>query len=682
MRLQRIENRAKSARHDRRCHAGCVAVLAALLVAGCGSSGGSAPPVVTPPPTNDVVTIYYLRADPSYSGWGLHLWGDAIDASNSTTWASPRMPDRIESGMAVFEVPVIDVNGRFNFIAHNGDLKSPVFDMQIVPSSFGDEAWLVQGTVASLNGDVGAPFSSLSAAQTALAGLGDASVALDLTAVTPSPADSGLPTDWADSAAFIEIYVRGYQDSDGDGVGDLQGLISRLGYLQALGVRGIWLMPVFESADKDHGYAVQDYRSIESDYGTMADFEALVAAAHARGIAIIVDYVMNHAASTSPLFLDATTGPTNDKYDWFVWQDSRPSGWNTFAGDPWRNNGNGWYYGIFSPLMPDFNLDNPVVVEFHKDNLRFWLNKGVDGFRFDAVGVFYENGAAAWNNQPENHVLLGEVQSLVESYGKRFMVCEAPDDPEAFAASSSCGRAFAFGTQWAVLDSVRNGAVTTGLAAFAGSAEPDRRPMFLSNHDSFAGNRIWNQLGGNAVQYKLAAATYAFGTRNPFMYYGEEVGMAGAAGLSGDPALRTPMSWTANTVTAGFTTGTPFRELSANVATHNVADQDGISSSLLEHYRALLRVRIDYPVTASGTLTLLSAAGEPVLLLRRVQGVDVAIVAINYSGVAQQVSADTGLAGTTFAAAFGSTGQSTSDAAGLLTVDVPAQSAVVFATVP
>ncbi len=137
----------------------------------------------------------------------------------------------------------------------------------------------------------------------------------------------------------------GYQDSDGDGIGDLQGLISRLEYLQSLGITGVWLMPVTESADNDHGYAVQDYRAIESNYGTMADFETLLDEAHARGIAIIVDYVMNHAASTNPWFLDASTEAANDKRDWFVWEDVKPQGWNTFAGDPWRNNGNGWYYG-------------------------------------------------------------------------------------------------------------------------------------------------------------------------------------------------------------------------------------------------------------------------------------------------------------------------------------------------
>lgn len=654
------------------------ALLVCAVLAACGGGGGGSPPVVQPPPPVDTVTIYYLRVDPSFDGWGLHLWGDAISAGTSTTWNSPRMPDRIENDMAVFEIPIVNQSAALNFIAHNGDLKSPIYDLGIVPQTFGDEAWIVQDSVPSFSGSLGAPYSSLSAAQAALADLGNASASLDLTPVTPAPTDSGLPADWADWSAFVEIYVRGYQDSDGDGVGDLQGLISRLDYLQDLGAKGIWLMPVFESADNDHGYAVSDYRAIESDYGTMADFEALLAAAHARDIAIIVDYVMNHSASTNPLFLDATTGPTNDKYDWFVWEDPKPLGWNTFAGDPWRNNGNGWYYGVFTALMPDFNLRNPEVVDYHKDSLRFWLNKGVDGFRFDAVGVLFENGSGGWNNQPENHVLLKEIQDLITNYGKRYMVCEAPDDPAAYAAATSCGRAFAFQGPGVIFNSVRNGNVDGGVISMFAHADADRLAWILSNHDSFAGDRPWNQLNGDVEQYKLAAATYLLASRNPFAYYGEEVGMANAPSLSGDHALRTPMSWTSDTVTAGFTTGTPFRDLSGNVTTNNVMDEEGVSGSLLEYYRELYQVRSDYPVIASGSATVMANAGGPVLAWRRQDSDESAVIAINYSNSAQLINVDSGIVFQPFDAVLGATGQVASDGTATLQLNVPARSAVVY----
>ena len=490
--------------------------------------------------------------------------------------------------------------------------------------------------------------------------------------------DSGLPADWADYANFLEIYVRGYQDSDGDGIGDLQGLISRLDYLQSIGVRGLWLMPITESADNDHGYAVEDYWAIESQYGTMADFEMLVAAAHARGIAVIIDYVVNHAASTNPLFLDASTTASNDKRDWFVWEDVEPMGWNTFSGDPWRNNGNGWYYGIFSALMPDFNLRNPDVVEFHKDNLRFWLNKGVDGFRFDAVGVMFENGPAAWENQPESHVLLLEIQNLVEGYSKRFMVCEAPSAQAEFASANSCGRAFAFSASGAILNSARGSTVDGGFVNQLNHADTDRMPLFLSNHDSFAGTRVWNQLGGNEEQYRLAAASYLLASRAPFAYYGEEVGMANGAGLSGDHALRTPMSWTSDPDNAGFSLAPPFRALSANSATHNVAIESGDPGSLLATYEMLWALRLAYPIIGTGSLDVQSAGGDPVLLLTRSSASEVAVVAINYANQQESVTAATGFPGAVFNAVLNASDAPQADGAGNLSLVVPARAAVVY----
>jgi alpha-amylase len=646
---------------------------------GCGGGHRSAAP---PPPPADIVTIRYLRVEPAYDGWGLHLWGSAIAASVATSWDAPRMPDRIDSGAAVFDVPIVNEAGELDFIAHTGDLKSPVYDLSIVPRTFGRDVWIVQDSVAALNGDIGVPFDNEADALAALAALGDASAALDLAPVVANRVDSGLPADWAEHANFIEVYVRGYQDSDGDGIGDLPGLVSRLDYLASLGVTGIWLMPVTESADNDHGYAVEDYRDIEDDYGTMADFETLLAEAHARGIAIIIDYVMNHSASTNPLFLDASTSPSNDKRDWYVWEDVKPQGWNTFAGDPWRNNGNGWYYGLFSQLMPDFNLRNPEVVAYHEDNLRFWLNEGVDGFRFDAVAHLFEDGPDAWEDAPENHPLLDEIRTLVESYGKRFVVCEAPGSPADYATDRSCGRAFAFQSTQAILSSARGGSVDAAFVDQLRLANTDRMPLFLANHDSFAGDRVWNQLGGNEAQYRLAAASYLLAARTPFVYYGEEVGMANAAGLAGDAALRTPMSWTADPANAGFSAVIPFRELSANSTTHNVELEDAAPDSLLTAYRSLYAVRNAYPVIGIGDLDVQSQAGDPVLLLTRSTAAECAVIAINYSDQAASATAATACAGATFDAVFGAASAVTADGGGAVTIPVPAGSAVVYHAVP
>ena len=207
-------------------------------------------------------------------------------------------------------------------------------------------------------------------------------------------------------------------------------------------------------------------------------------------------------------------------------------------------------------------------------------------------------------------------------------------------------------------------------------------PLILSNHDAFAGDRAWNQVGGDEEQYQLAAATYVLASRNPFTYYGEEVGMANASGYPDDRKLRTPMSWTSDIVTAGFTTGTPFRDLSDNVATHNVMDEEGVGDSLLEYYRALYQLRVTYPFIASGNMTLQSGAGEPVLVFTRAQAGSVAVVAINYSTTARQVAADTGLANTAFDAVLGATGQQSSDATAVLTIDVPPRSSLVYVNTP
>ena len=647
---------------------------------GCGGGGGkSSPP---PPPPAATVTINYLRVEPAYDGWGLHLWGNAIDAGVATTWNAPRSFDRVENGAAVFEIPIVSTAGNLNLVVHNGDLKSPIYDLTLVPQNFAAGAWVVQDTVASLNGNIGSLFDNEADALAALNALGSASAGLDLSTVVVNDIDSGLAADWSDYANFIEIYVRGYQDSDGDGIGDLQGLISRLDYLQSLGIKGVWLMPITESADNDHGYAVEDYRAVEEQYGTMTDFEQLLTEAHARGIAIIIDYVINHSASTNPLFLDASTSPANDKRDWYVWEDIQPQGWNTFAGDPWRNNGNGWYYGIFTALMPDFNLRNAEVVEFHKNNLRFWLNKGVDGFRFDAVGVLFENGPNQWEDAPENHTLLEELQSLVDDYSNRYMVCEAPASPAAYAAAASCGRAFAFQAPGAILNSARNNTVDANFVNQLNLARTDYMPLFLSNHDSFAGDRIWNQLNGNEEQYKLAAASYLMAARTPFTYYGEEVGMANGAGLSGDHALRTPMSWTSDPDNAGFSAVMPFRELSANSTTHNVEVENGDVTSLLTHYDELMTLRNDYPVIAAGALDVQSQGGDPVLLLLRNSAGECAVIAVNYSGQDQPISATSSCPNAMFDIVFGGMGNVSADASGVITDTVAARTAVVYHAAP
>ncbi len=503
-------------------------------------------------------------------------------------------------------------------------------------------------------------------------------VAADLTPVAAQDGGSALPAQWQ-GGAFMQVFVRSYQDSDGDGIGDLRGLIQRLDHLQDLGVKGLWLMPIGPSQDRDHGYAVTDYRAVEPRYGTLADFDELLRQAHARGIGVIIDYVLNHSAAQHPLFAHARASAASPVRDWYLWQQiTKPAGWNIYGSDPWRSNpAGGWYFAAFWDQMPDFNLRNPKVVDWHHDNLRFWLNRGVDGFRFDAVGHLVENGPGAWDNQPENLPLLRAARNTVlDSYTRRYLVCEGPGAPLSY--QEACGSAFAFGHHARVLQAARgDGAAIAAVAGHFRTA-PLTMATMLANHDSFAGQRIHDQLGGNLAQYRLAAATYLLMPGTPFIYYGEEIGMAGAASLSGDPKLRTPMSWSGDLRNAGFSSGIPYRALSANVTTMNVATQQADPNSLLSFYKAMLALRNGLAPVARGSWEAAAQEGQ-VLSFQRVLGSERVLVAINYGTSAAQARLSGLAALATLENRYPEGGSDlAADAGGALRIDLPAQSLRVF----
>jgi alpha-amylase len=439
---------------------------------------------------------------------------------------------------------------------------------------------------------------------------------------------SALPAQWQ-NGVLMEIYVRGYQDSNGDGIGDLRGLISRLDYLQELGVTGLWLMPIFESQDKDHGYAISNYRRIEPDYGSLQDFDELIAQAHARGIGIVLDYVMNHSAADHPLFTLSSAARTGKYRDWYIWQDSAPPGWKIYNQNPWYEMDSGAYFAGFWNQMPEFNLRNPEVIAWHLDNLRFWLNRGVDGFRFDAVGNLIENGPDAWESQPENHVLMQQVRQHIVAYDNRYLVCEAPGDPQGFAKPDSCASSFAFGQQANVVGAAAADESSIQDAAAYFETAPQGMANLGSNHDAFSGERLWDQLEGNSSQLKLAAATYLLMPGTPFVYYGEEVGMAGAAQLKGDPKLRTPMSWSDEPGGAGFSIVEPFRALSANAKTNNVESQKSDPSSLFNFYKDIIHLRKSRESLMTGRYASASSRGQCMSFQRKGRS-ETTLLAFNY----------------------------------------------------
>ncbi len=496
---------------------------------------------------------------------------------------------------------------------------------------------------------------------------------VDRSAVPVHDPGSSLADSWREGP-IAQIYVRGYFDSDGDGTGDLEGVTRKLDYLQALGVSGIWLMPIMASQDHDHGYAVTDYRSIEPAYGNFNSFDHLIAEAHARGIAVILDYVMNHSAAQNPLFQrsQANVPPLRD---WYVWAASHPSGWSIYGNDPWHLGPDGWYFAGFWDQMPDFNLRNAAVVEYHHDNLRFWLNRGVDGFRFDATANLIENGPQAWEDQPEDRALMHDVRGVLDGYARRWMVCEAPPDPFGFAAAAACGSAFGFGHQTDLISAARGDESAIAAVASYFPTAPPGIATLLANHDSFAGDRVWEQLGGDLTRYRLAAATYLLQPGVPFIYYGEEIGMARAADASGDPGLRAPMSWSADS-NAGFSPHAPFRTNATNYRTANVAVEDVDPGSLLNFYRAMIALRRAHPSLARGDYAGHARAG--LMWFSRHAPGETSLIAINYAAAADQAQFSGLPAGRAAVAAYPpGAAAPTTDASGALVLDVPPRSIAV-----
>ena len=478
---------------------------------------------------------------------------------------------------------------------------------------------------------------------------------LDTSAVPARPRDSGLDEHWH-HGAFIEIFVRAYQDSDGDGIGDLRGLISRLDHLQQLGVRGIWLMPITRSADRDHGYATTDFRGVEPDYGTLADMHELLRQAHQRGIGVIMDYVINHGSHEFPPFQAALADPRSAYRNWFLWSREAPQGWDIWGKNPWYHAGSqpwafkgewkdlpapppgsqGFYFGTFGADMPDFNLRHEPALRYHLDSLRFWMNLGLDGVRLDAVPHMVENSAQDWNDQPESRAMTKQLQDLVKSYPKRYTVCEATASPEVYGRTEVCGGAFAFGLIPHIVAAPKGDAAAVRAMVDYWKTAPPGMATFLSNHDIFAGPRAWDQFGGNEAQYKLAASTYLLMPGTPFIYYGEEVGQAGLPGLKGDFPIRGPMSWDTRPH-AGFTKGQPFRAAAPNAATHNVLAQSAGTRSVLRHYRDMLALRNTHPSIARGTWEHAFADGL-VMGFQRALGSERTLVLINYGQESRELA--------------------------------------------
>jgi len=465
-------------------------------------------------------------------------------------------------------------------------------------------------------------------------------------APTTAPSPTGAPGsactpgttpqthDW-NGRVWYEAFVRSYADGNGDGIGDFKGLTAKLDYLNDgdpatttdLGVTGLWLMPIAQSPSY-HGYDVIDYRKVEQDYGTNADFKAFLAAAHARGIKVILDLVLNHTSSQHPWFKDAIT-PGSAHDDWYVWSDSKPAYLGPGGQQVWHPAGKRWFYGVFWDGMPDLNLRNPDVTAELQDIARFWLSDmGVDGFRLDAAKHLIEDGKVQ-TNTPETKAWLAGFKQSVDAVKPGSMLVGEVWDPASIASSyvpDSLDLTFDFGLATGTRLALQNGRaapLVTGLSDTVAAWPANQGATILTNHDQA---RIMSELNGDLPSAKLAAFLLLTEPGTAFMYYGEEIGMTGT---KPDERIRTPMLWTVDPPAAGFSDVTPWEPLSGDLVGVNVASESGDPASLLSTYRDLIGVRGANVALQAGSTTLVEGGAEPVTAWLRTTADQVLLSVVN-----------------------------------------------------
>ncbi|MCA9929700.1 MAG: DUF3459 domain-containing protein [Anaerolineales bacterium] len=464
------------------------------------------------------------------------------------------------------------------------------------------------------------------------------------TAVPPTPIATPDPlvqgTDgfpWWNDTVFYEVFVRSFYDSDGNGIGDLNGLIEKLDYLNDgdptttddLGVTGIWLMPIMVSPSY-HGYDVVDYFQIDPDYGTNEDFKRLMDEAHARGIHVIVDFVMNHTSTQHPWFIDSKE-PNSDKRDWYIWTDENPGYRGPWGQGVWHKEGDGYYYGVFWSGMPDLNYENPDVTAAMFEGIQFWLEEmGVDGFRLDAIKHMIEDGQIQENSFATHNWLEGFYDFYKGIAPNAFTVGEAWTATQQVVDYTGDEVDIAF--QFDLAQDIFNGA-DAGLVPIFVKTQQDvydsfpanQYATFITNHDQ---NRVMSQLDEDEAKARLAASILLTGTGVPFIYYGEEIGMTGT---KPDEDIRRPMQWASNSPKVGFTEGIPWEAAADDFPARSVVRQEDDPESLLNHYRALIQLRNEHEALRVGGWTLVEAnSGRLYTFLRHTDN-ETILVIINFN---------------------------------------------------
>jgi maltose alpha-D-glucosyltransferase/alpha-amylase len=495
---------------------------------------------------------------------------------------------------------------------------------------------------------------------------------------------------WFKRAVFYEIHVRGFYDANGDGIGDFRGLTEKLDYLQWLGVDCIWLLPFYESPLRDGGYDISDFRTVHPDYGTVDDIQQLIDAAHARRIRVIADLVMNHTSIDHPWFQESRSSPTSPKRDWYVWSDTddrykdariifidtEASNWS------WDPVAGQYYWHRFFAHQPDLNYDNPEVQEAMLDVLRFWLERGLDGFRLDAVPYLFEREGTNCENLPETHAYLRRVRHEVdERYPDRVLLAEANQWPEDvvqyLGAGDECHMAFHFPVMPRMFMAMRReeaNPVYEILERTPRIPENCQWGLFLRNHDELTlemvtdderdymyteyakdprmklnlgiRRRLATLLDNGRDEMQLMHAILFSLPGTPVLYYGDEIAMGDNVFLGDRDGVRTPMQWTGDR-NGGFSRA-DFAQLYApplmdpvyGFQAVNIEAQLRTPTSLLRWLHRLISLRQEHPVFGFGSYEPIEPSNPRIFAHLRQFEDDLLLCVHNLARSAQAVELD------------------------------------------